>query len=159
MGQQAEYQPDRRRAERTALRLSATMREGNRSRSKVKIIDMSTHGCRMECTSAVTQDSWVYLSIAGLETQYCRVAWHCEEFVGVEFAKPIAQPVFDRLLQDQKQLPENAIKELREIAGRTNRLARQAGDEDIPILAELSRKCAVDAMVEGLRLGQDPKKS
>lgn len=157
--QKADLQPDRRRAERTALRLSATMREGTRSRTKVKIIDMSTHGCRMECSSSVTEDSWVYLSIAGLETQYCRVVWHCQEFVGVEFAKPLAQPVFDRLLQDHAQLPETAIKDLRAIANRTNRLARQAGDEDIPILAELSRKCAVDAMVEGLRLGQDPKKA
>jgi hypothetical protein len=156
--QKADLQPDRRRAERTALRLSATMREGTRSRTKVKIIDMSTHGCRMECSSTVSEDSWVYLSIAGLETQYCRVVWNCQEFVGVEFAKPLAQPVFDRLLQDHNQLPETAIKELRAIANRTNRLARLAGDSDIPILAELSRKCAVDAMVEGLRLGQNPKK-
>jgi len=36
-------------------------------------------------------------------------------------------------------------------------LARQAEDRDIAILAELSRKCAVDAVVEGLRLGEDSK--
>ena len=155
---QAHDHAERRRAERTALRLSATMREGTRSRVKVKIIDMSTHGCRMECSSAVSDGAAVSLSITGLEMLYCRVVWNCQEFIGVEFATPLSQPVFDQLLQDHAQLPETTIKELRDIAGRTNRLARQAADDDIAILAELSRKCAVDAMVEGLRLGQTAKR-
>ena len=62
--------------------------------------------------------------------------------------------MFDRLLHDQAQLPETAIKELRNIATRTHWLARQAGDDGHRILADLSRKCAVDAVVEGLRLGE-----
>jgi hypothetical protein len=154
MGQQAEIQTDRRRAHRSALRLTATMRDGAKSRVKARVIDISTHGCRIECTSAVAEDSWIWLSIAGLETQYCRVVWHCQEFVGLEFAKPLAEAVFDKLLNDNQQLPESAIKDLRKIASRTHSLARQAGDAEIQALAELSRKCAVDAVVEGLRLGQ-----
>ena len=46
---------------------------------------------------------------------------------------------------------------LRGIATRTHWLARQASDSDIAILAELSRKCAVDAVVEGLRRGEGSK--
>src|SRR5438105_3715901 len=149
--------PDRRSVERIALRLTATMRDGTRSRVKVRVIDMSTRGCRIECSSTLTDDSWIWLSIAGLETQYCRVVWHCQEFIGLEFEKPLAEAVFERLLHDQDQLPEAAISELRNIASRTHSLARQAGDADIAILAELSRKCAVDAVVEGLRLGQTAK--
>ena len=161
MGQQAEIQPDRRRAHRLALRLTATMRDGSKSRVKARVIDISTHGCRIECTSGVAEDSWIWLSIAGLETQYCRVVWHCQEFVGLEFAKPLAEAVFDKLLADHHQLPETAIKDLRKIASRTHWLARQAGDAEIHALAELSRKCAVDAVVEGLRLGpkEPPTKS
>ena len=158
MAQTAELQPDRRRAARTALRLNATMRDGSKSRSKARVIDISTHGCRIECTSGVSDDSWIWLSITGLETQYCRVVWHCQEYLGVEFAKPLAQPVFEKLLQDHEQLPETAIRDLRKIASRTHWLARQASDEDIAILADLSRQCAVDAVVEGLRLGESPKK-
>ena len=154
----AEIQPDRRRAARTALRLTATMREGNKSRVKARVIDISTHGCRVECTSAVAEDAWIWLSIAGLETQYCRVVWHCQEFVGLEFAKPLTEPVFERLLADHQQLPENAIQDLRKIASRTHWLARQAGDSEIAMLADLSRKCAEEAVVEGLRLSQTPKK-
>jgi len=77
---------------------------------------------------------------------------------GVEFAKPLAEPVFDKLIQEHEQLPESAIKDLRKIASRTHWLARQASDDDIAILADLSRQCAVDAVVEGLRLGEAPKK-
>jgi len=157
MAQDNEGRAERRRANRTALHLTATIRNGTRSRVQARVIDISTHGCRIECPSIVTDDSWIGLSIAGLETQYCRVAWHCEEFVGLEFGAPLSEAVFERLLQDHKQLPETAINDLRNIASRTNWLARQAGNADIAILGDLSRKCAVDAVVGGLRLKQPTK--
>ena len=93
------------------------------------------------------------LSIADLETQYCRVVWRCHEFAGIEFAVPLAEAVLDRLLQDHSQLSEAAIGELRSIANRAHRLSTQETD-DRQTLTELSRKCAVDAVVEGLRLGE-----
>ena len=102
----------------------------------------------------MAEDTWLWLGIAGLETQYCRVVWHCQEFVGLEFANPLAEAVLERLLQDQKDMPETTIDELRKIATRTHGLARQASDTDIHPLAELSRKCAVDAVVEGFRLSE-----
>ena len=147
-------QGDRRRVERTALRLTATMRDGSRSRVRARVIDVSTHGCRIECTSPVTDESKIWLTIATLEAQYCRVAWHAHEFVGLEFEKPLAQAVLDKLLKDHAQITEKAVKDLRNIATRAHWLARQAGDNDIYNLAELSRQCAVDALVEGFRLGQ-----
>ena len=158
MAQAAQVQPDRRRVERTALRLTATMRDGTRSRVKVRVIDMSTHGCRIECSSSVEDDSWIWLSIAGLQNQFCRVVWHAHEFIGLEFERPLSEAVFEKLLADQGQMPDTAIKELRSIATRTHWLARQAEDADIAILADLSRKCAEDAVIEGLRLGESPKR-
>lgn len=146
-------QPDRRRSNRAALRLSATMREAGRGRVGVRVIDMSTHGCRVEATSAISAETWIWLSIAGLETQYCRVVWRHQEFAGLEFATPLADAVFDRLLQDQNQLSENTISELRDIANRTHRLAAKQDGADKETLVELSQKCAVEAVVEGLRLG------
>ncbi|HEU0285365.1 MAG TPA: PilZ domain-containing protein [Sphingomicrobium sp.] len=146
-------QPDRRRSNRAALRLSATMREAGRGRIGVRVIDMSTHGCRVETTSAISAETWIWLSIAGLETQYCRVVWRHQEFAGLEFATPLADAVFDRLLQDQNQLSENTISELRDIANRTHRLAAKEDGADKESLVELSKKCAVEAVVEGLRLG------
>ena len=57
-----------------------------------------------------------------------------------------------------EELPETAIKELRSIASRTHWLARSATDDQISILADLSRKCAVDSFVEALRGGEAPKR-
>lgn len=155
MAQLVQVEAERRREERLALRLTATMRDGTRSRVKVRVIDMSTRGCRIECTTNVEDGSWIWLGIAGLENQFCRVIWHHQEFVGLEFEKPLSDAVFERLLAEQGRLPETTIKDLRNIASRTHWLARQASDSDIAILADLSRKCAVDAVVEGLRRSDD----
>jgi hypothetical protein len=147
-------QPERRHANRAALSLTATMREGSRTKVQVRVIDISTGGCRIECTSGVAVDANVWLTIPGLENQYCKVIWHCQEFVGLEFEKPLANAVLDKLLREQEQLPEKTIAELRDIASRTHWLATQADIADIHILAELSRKCAVDAVVEGFKLSE-----
>lgn len=149
--------PERRRASRTALRLGATIREANRGRVEARLIDISTHGCRVEAISSASPDARLWLNIAGLETQHCRVVWHCDGFVGLEFETPLAEAVLDRLLQDQQQLSEAAIRDLRDIAVRTHRLAATQADADIPRLAELSNRCAIEAVVEGFRLGEAGK--
>ena len=146
-------QTERRRAPRAALRLSATIREPGRSRTGAKLIDISTHGCRIEATSGASADAWIMLSIAGLESQYCRVVWRCHEFAGIEVATPLAEAVREKLLRDQSGLSETTVKELRSIANRTHHLSvQETGDRQT--LTELSRKCAVDAVIEGLRLGE-----
>src|SRR5437868_6761718 len=91
-------QAERRRANRAALNLSATMRDGSRSKARVRVIDISTHGSRIECTTPVSDDSCIWLNLDGLEAQYCRVVWHCEEFVGVEpfEERPARQLLFER---------------------------------------------------------------
>ena len=146
-------QPERRRAQRTALYLSASVREPGRSRMSARVIDISTHGCRIEATPSASADSWLLLSIAGLETQYCRVVWSCHEFAGIEFATPLTEPVLERLLSQQAELSETAIKELRSMANRAHQLSvQETGDRQT--LTDLSRQCAVDAIVEGLRLSE-----
>jgi hypothetical protein len=145
---------ERRRAERAALRLNATIREPGRSRVGVRVIDISTHGCRIEATCTLSPDTWILLSIGGLETQYCRIVWNFHEFAGLEFGSPLAEPVLERLLSEHKNLTESAIKELRDIAQRTFQLAAKQRDGEGETLAELSRKCAVEAVIEGLRLGE-----
>jgi PilZ domain-containing protein len=151
MAQTNQGQVERRRAARAALHLSATLRDGTR-KAPARVIDMSTHGCRVECSTVVADGSWVWLGIDGLQNQRCRVVWHCEEYVGLEFETALSDAVFERLLQSQQELTESSIRELRNIASRTHFLARKAGDNDIANLAEISRQCAENAVVEGLRL-------
>lgn len=146
-----EGQPERRRAPRAALRLNASIREPGRSRTGVRIIDISTHGCQIDATTGASPNTWVLLSIAGIETQYSRVVWRINEFAGLEFVTPIAEAALERLLQDQT-LSESSVKELRDIATRTHRLAANQTEGEAETLAELSRSCALDAVIEGLRL-------
>ena len=156
MAQPNQSQAERRRSARAALHLGATMRDGSR-KAPARVIDMSARGCRIECSTVVSDGSWVWLGIEGLQNQRCRVVWHCEEFIGLEFETPLSEAVFERLLQSQQQLPETAIRELRGITSRTHWLARKAGDSDIAILADISRQCAENAVIEGLRL-KSPKR-
>ena len=65
----------------------------------------------------------------------------------------LAEAVLDRLLQDQSQLSEQSIGELRDIANRMHRLATAENHKEADALVDLSRKCSVDAVVEGLKLG------
>ena len=116
---------------------------------------MSTHGCQIEATAAGSPDTWVLLSIAGIDTQYCRIVWRINEFAGLEFATPIAAPVLERLLQDHK-MGEASIRELRDIANRTHSLVAKHNEADGKTLAELSRNCALDAVIEGLKLTDSP---
>jgi hypothetical protein len=156
MAQQLQGKSERRRAARAALHFNATMRDGTR-KAPARVIDMSTHGCRIECSAVVAADSKVWLGIEGLQNQHCRVAWHCEEFIGLEFETPLSDAVFEQLLQRHGQLAEKEIRKLRGIASRTHWLARQAGEADIAILADISRQCAENAVIEGLRLSQSGK--
>ena len=152
MAQPNPGQVERRRTERSTLLLSATMRDGSR-KAPARVIDMSTHGCRIECSSVVSNDSFVLLGIAGLEAKRCRVAWHCEEFIGLEFETPLSDAVFERLVQDgEKNLSATEIRDLRSISSRTNWLARKADVELIATMADISRRCAENAVIEGLRL-------
>ena len=153
--QRPEGESERRRAPRAALRLNATIREPGRSRIGVRIIDISTHGCRIEATSGASADTWVLLSIAGLETQYSRVVWQAHEFVGLEFANPMAEAVLDRFLQDQKQLSE-IRRSANSAISPTGRIGWRPPSR-MPTSDRWStcrHKCAVDAVIEGLRLGE-----
>jgi hypothetical protein len=157
MAQSNQGPVERRRAARAALHLNATLRDGTR-KVPARVIDLSIGGCRIECSTVVADGSKLWLGIEGLQNQSCRVVWHCEEFIGLEFETPLSDAVFDRLLQDQQgQLAEKEIQKLRGIATRTNWLARKAGEADIAILAEISRQCAENAVIEGLRLRKPPK--
>ncbi len=150
-----EGEEERRRAPRAALRLNATIREPGRSRVGARVIDISTHGCRIEATSGASPDAWLLLSIAGIETQYCRVVWQANEFAGLEFANPLAEVVLEKLLKDQSSMTEKSISELREISRRTHRLAGNDSVRETDTLTDLSQKCAVDAVVEALRMGDE----
>ena len=100
MAQAAQTQQDRRRANRIALHLSATLRDGSR-KAQARVIDISTNGCRVECPTILTDGTQVWLGIEGLQNQQCRVVWRTPNRLGVEF-------IGDRFHHDLA-VPQNAV--------------------------------------------------
>jgi hypothetical protein len=149
---------ERRRGRRVALALSATVREQRKSRVVVQIIDMSSFGCRVELPCGALTEPWIWLSITGLETQYCRVAWQENDFAGLEFVTPLRDAALENLMAPHKKVSERIVIRLREIATRTSRLASLAnGPERAQPLLEFSRECAESAAIHGLQLGRTQK--
>ena len=150
--------PERRRARRIALALSATIREQRKSRAVVHIVDMSAFGCRVELPCGALAEPWVWLSIAGLETQYCRVAWQENDFAGLEFVTPLKDAVLESLMAPHKKVSERLVVRLREIAARASRIASQASEpERTKPLLEFSRECTEWAAIHGFQLGRSQK--
>jgi hypothetical protein len=150
--------PERRRARRIALALSATVREQRKSRAVVHIVDMSSFGCRVELPCGALAEPWIWLSIAGLETQYCRVAWQENDFAGLEFVTPLRDAVLESLMAPHRKVSERLVVRLREIAARASRIALQASEpEQVRPLLEFSRECTEWAAIHGFQLGRTHK--
>ena len=150
--------PERRRARRIALALSATVREQRKSRAVVHIVDMSSFGCRVELPCGALAEPWVWLSIAGLETQYCRVVWQENDFAGLEFVTPLKDAVLENLMAPHKKVSERLVVRLREIAARASRITSQANEpERTKPLLEFSRECTEWAAIHGFKLGRSQK--
>lgn len=149
---------ERRRARRIALALSATVREQRKSRAVVHIVDMSSFGCRVELPCGALVEPWAWLSVAGLETQYCRVAWQENDFAGLEFVTPLRDTVLENLMAPHRKVSERLVIRLREIAARASRIATQASEpERVKPLLEFSRECTEWAAIHGLQLGRSQK--
>jgi PilZ domain-containing protein len=148
-------QPERRRFKRTALQLSASAREMGRSRMAVRVIDICTHGCRIELSSGAIAEPWLLLTIAGLETQYGRVVWHENGFAGLEFAPPLNEDVLEALMDQQERATEAIVVELRRIANRAANLGSTVRDGGkSQTLKQLSLDCTLHAIIQALRLGE-----
>lgn len=149
-------QPERRRVQRIGLCLEASAREPGRSRVPVRVIDISTHGCRIELFNGSLADDALWLGLANLQPQLCRIAWHREGFAGLEFGTPISEAVLDTLLAPHRKASETTVGELKELAKRAHRLSAQSpGEPGGDVLREFARDCSLQAVVQGLKLSEE----
>lgn len=142
---------DLRKTRRFALNLPASLRERERPRSPVRVVDISTHGCRLELPYPLAVGSWVWLKLAALETQYARIAWSRDLFAGLEFARPLNEAVLNQLISRSTRLTERDAARLREISARCEQLAqaRDTQAEAAPLQA-LARDCMTGTVVREL---------
>lgn len=129
---------DRRRTPRLALNLAASVRERSRSPFTVALVDLSTHGCRIELGGDLQVDSWIWLKLPGLEPRYSRVAWCKAGFAGIEFEVPLHEAVFDCIVAMDRLPSEAEIGQLKSIGRRCRQLAeRPVGHTDDETVAQL----------------------
>ena len=119
-------QVERRRSARAALHLGATMRDGA-ARRRPGSSTCRPAGAGSNVQPSSSDESWVWLGIEGLQNQRCRVAWHCEEFIGLEFETPLSEAVFERLCKASSNCRKPQFASFAELpAEHTGWLARQA---------------------------------
>jgi hypothetical protein len=141
---------DRRRTWRVALNLSATARKVGRTKDPVRIVDISTHGCRVEVLNSLSAEATIWLNFGGLEAKQTRVVWCEGGFAGLEFVTPLSEPVLDRLLRAQGDHTEKVVAELRGLASRSKQLSTRSANASAH-LSRLSKDCAVYALVHAMK--------
>ena len=136
---------ERRRAPRLAISLAASVRERSRPAFSVTMVDLSTHGCRIELMSDLEPGSWVWLKLPGLEARYSRIAWCRGCFAGIEFEVPLHEAVVDCLVGLDHVPSETELDQLRRISARCRALAsnppERTDQETIVELLALARYC------------------
>ena len=99
--------PEGRKAERRIVNLAARLREPGASLVDIDILNLSTDGFMGRGVS-LDVDTYVWLKIAGLEPQACRVAWNEDGKAGFEFIHPLHSATVELLvLNNRKPLPKN----------------------------------------------------
>jgi len=142
---------DARAAARIAVHLPASVRERGRARSPAKLIDISVGGCRLELAQQLTPGTWVWLTVGGIETQYCRVVWARDMFVGLEFCVQLHQAVLDRLVGNNDNVSSEALETLKETSRRCRVLATRATDGTATHLNRFADDCSRYSLVQVLR--------
>jgi hypothetical protein len=142
-----EGQIERRRVPRFAFQVRAALRQHGDHRFHIRMIDISTHGCRIEllCGQKLSPTVWLYLE--NLAAQPMRVAWSRDTFAGLEFDTPLHDAVLDALLAASNDLAGPTMAELYDIALRSKSGAdRAALAPESMQLSSLSRDCAAAAL-------------
>lgn len=92
-----------RRSARVPVTLDAGLRpRGGYSAVSVQILDLSTHGFRIESALDLTVGVDVWLRLPGLEPCHARVAWVDGYIAGCAFERPLHPAVLDMIVSRAK---------------------------------------------------------
>lgn len=133
---------DLRRFPRHVTDLPAWLRSSGKARTQVRIVDLSTHGCRIDEAWGLILDSSVWLTLGPLQALHARVVWTHYSFAGLEFEVPLNPAVLERLLALAPAPTTAKAAELRDTSQRCSALAAGAFREETAAhLLDLARDC------------------
>ena len=87
-----------RRSARVGLSAAITLRRAGQRGYRVKILDISHHGCKADFVERPALDERVWVKFEGLEGLEAIVCWVQDLEVGLEFENRIHPAVFDLLV-------------------------------------------------------------
>lgn len=97
----AEFEPavlGRRRAPRAPVSLDAKVGRGGLDRALCKVVDLSTHGAKIETYSEIRRDSVIWLTLPHVGHWAARVVWSNDFEAGLEFQIPLSEDEFEALI-------------------------------------------------------------
>ncbi len=95
-------QPTERRSERVALDAIVSLRRPGQLNYRVRIFDVSLHGCRVEFVERPRLEERLWVKFDGLQLLEAEVCWIEGFAAGVNFVQPIHPAVFDRLVSTMR---------------------------------------------------------
>jgi hypothetical protein len=93
------FDPASRRSERVALDGVISLRRPGQLGYRVRLFDVSCHGCRVEFVERPNVDEPLWIRFEGLQPIEAEVCWIDGFLAGVNFVSPIHPAVFDSLLR------------------------------------------------------------
>jgi hypothetical protein len=88
-----------READRLELTAEVSLRRPGRATYKVRVCDLSTHGCRSEFVDRPQDGETMFVKFDGLEAVEAVARWIKAPLTGLSFVRPIHPAVFDLLLR------------------------------------------------------------
>lgn len=90
--------PSPRKSDRFGLNAEVILRRAGQNNYRVRIYDVSPHGCKIEFVERPKLDELVWVKFKDLEALEAFVCWVKGFAAGVEFQRPIHPAVFQMLL-------------------------------------------------------------
>lgn len=84
---------DRRRDERIATSLTGGLETEGAVKVRARIVNVSSHGCRIEVTGKLLEGDIVSIKVGLWEPWQARVVWSTHSVAGLEFVHPL-HPAF-----------------------------------------------------------------
>jgi hypothetical protein len=89
--------PNRRRASRNAVSVTADFRKVGRTNFRLKVVDLSQTGCQCETTSRVTVGDRVWITLEGFQGIEAIIRWSTPHGFGSEWAHAMHVSVFEHI--------------------------------------------------------------
>lgn len=104
------HEPGNRETCRGDVTIAADIRAFGGNKTKVKVIDLSQTGFRMESLTLISDSHPIFLTIPSFGQMEARIIWQTEWMYGCRFARPLYLAVYEHILRTHPALaPEPTL--------------------------------------------------